>query len=279
MTIVSEQVQLGDQLVHYVHGGKPATDGDLPIVFVHGLSGATIWWRKNLDFLSQSNKVYALDLPGFGQSPSNGEFSVEYQLKVLADWLAAIKVRRAILVGHSLGGYLSALLTVQSPALTAGLVLVDPAIFPPDYPFWRVALGALQAAPRLPLDFIPTLVKGAWVAGPSTILQVVRVLLSRPIGSRLPSISAETLILWGNKDTVVPPALGAAVRAAISGPVQGPVELRGGHVSMWDDPGVFNDAVKTFAARIQLATASGTGISQAAPPPPSPPPPSPPPSP
>jgi pimeloyl-ACP methyl ester carboxylesterase len=267
MTIVSDQIQLGDQLVHYVRGGKPAEDGDLPIVLVHGLSGATPWWRKNLEFLSQTNEIYALDLPGFGQSPAKGEFSVEYQLKVLADWLAAIKVRRAILVGHSLGGYLAVLLTVRSPALTAGLVLVDPAIFPPGYPGWRLALGLLQAPPQLSLDFVPTLVKGAWVAGPATILRVARILLSRPILSQLPSISAETLILWGNKDTIAPPSLGSAIKAAIAGPVQGPVELRGGHVSMWDDPGVFNDAVKTFVGRIQGTTGAGTGISHAAPPP------------
>jgi len=251
MTIVSDQIQLGGQLVHYVRAGKPARAGDLPIVLVHGLSGATTWWRKNLEFLSQSNEVYALDLPGFGQSPANGEFSVDYELKVLADWLAAIGVRRAIMVGHSLGGYLSALLTVRSPALTAGLVLVDSAIFPPDYPGSRLALGLLQASPQLSLDFVPTLVKGAWVAGPATILRVARVLLSRPIMSELRSISAETLILWGNKDTIVSPSLGSTIKAAITGPVQGPVELRGGHVSMWDDPDVFNDAVKTFAERIQ----------------------------
>jgi pimeloyl-ACP methyl ester carboxylesterase len=275
MTIVSDQIQLGDQLVHYVRGGKPAKDGDLPIVLVHGLSGATTWWRKNLEFLSQSNEVYALDLPGFGQSPSNGEFSVQYQLKVLADWLAAIKVQRAILVGHSLGGYLAVLLSVRSPGLTAGLVLVDPSIFPPGYPLWRIALGALQAAPRLPLDFVPTFVKGAWVAGPATILRVVRVLLSRPILSQLPSIRAETLILWGNKDTVVPLSLGSAVKAAITGSVQGIVVLQGGHVPMWDDPDAFNDAVKTFAAGIRGKMGAGAGISHAPPPPPPPLPPSP----
>jgi pimeloyl-ACP methyl ester carboxylesterase len=261
MTIVSDQIQIGDQLVHYVRGGKPARAGDPPIVLVHGLSGATIWWRKNLEFLSQSNQLYALDLPGFGQSPSNREFSVDYELAVLADWLSAIKVRRAIVVGHSLGGYLAALLTVRSPELTAGLVLVDPAIFPPDYPGWRLALGVLQAAPQLSLDFVPTLAKGALDAGPGTILRVARVLLSRPIVSELRSISTETLLLWGNKDTIVPPSLSSTIKAAITGPVQGPVELRGGHVSMWDDPGVFNDAVKTFAERIQGTTAAGAGTS------------------
>jgi pimeloyl-ACP methyl ester carboxylesterase len=266
MTIVSDQVQLGDQLVHYVRGGTPTRAGDLPIVLVHGLSGATTWWRKNLEFLSQSNEVYALDLPGFGQSPANGKFSVEYQLDVLGDWLAAIKVRRAILVGHSLGGYLSALLTVRTPALTAGLVLLDPAIFPPGYSWGRLVLGVLQAPPHLSLDFIPTLVKGAWIAGPATILRVARILLSRPIVSQLPSIGAKTLILWGSKDTIVPLSLGSTIKAAIGGTVTGPVELQGGHVSMWDDPGAFNNAVKDFAARIQGTTGAGAAISHAAPP-------------
>src|SRR5258708_1461389 len=124
----SNYIQVDGELIHYVNGGQRVGGNDLPIVLVHGLAGDTTWWRNNLEPLCELTEVYALDLPGFGRSRTQRPFSIEAQFDALANWLAAVRVRRAILVGHSLGGYLAALLAARSPALVAKLVLVDPAI-------------------------------------------------------------------------------------------------------------------------------------------------------
>jgi len=80
-------------------------------------------------------------------------------------------------------------------------------------------------------------------------MRAARDLLRFTILEDLRAIGTETLLVWGGSDTVVPPALSTAIRAAMRGPVTGPVELRGGHVSMWGDPQGFNTAVTAFASR------------------------------
>jgi pimeloyl-ACP methyl ester carboxylesterase len=216
---------------------------------VHGLSGDMTWWRNNLGKLCELTEVYALDLLGFGRSRTRRRFSLEAQLDALANWLAAVQVHRAIVVGHSLGGYLAALLAARSPATVAKLVLVDPAIFPPGYGWGRLVFGLACAPFHLSLNFIPTLIRGSFTAGPVTLFRAARDLLNVTILDELRPIGAETLLVWGKGDTVVPPALGAAVAMAISGPAVRPVMLRGGHVSMWDDAQGFNDAVAAFVSR------------------------------
>jgi pimeloyl-ACP methyl ester carboxylesterase len=169
----------------------------------------------------------------------------------LANWLSALNVHRAVVVGHSLGGYLAALLAARSPKLIAGLVLVDPAIFPPDYGWERLGIGLLRAPFHLSLNFIPTLLRGSVAAGPITLVSAARDLLNCTILNELKTIHVQTLLLWGNADTVVPSALSSSIKAAMPGPVTGPVELRGGHVAMWDDPEGFNKAVTGFASQLQ----------------------------
>jgi pimeloyl-ACP methyl ester carboxylesterase len=246
MQMVEHFVKVGGQPIHYIRGGT-RREGSVPIVLVHGISGATDWWRNNLDFLSGVAEVYALDLPGFGESRAvNKPFRIDNEIETLGGWLAAVGVSRALLVGHSLGGYVVAALSARSPELSAGLVLVDPAIFPPGYSRWRLALGTLRGVFHLSLDFIPTLLKGSIAAGPVTILRAARDLLTRTILDELAKIRAPTLLIWGNKDTVVPVALSQSLIAAMPMPAAEPTLLRGGHVSMWDDPERFNEAVKRF---------------------------------
>lgn len=245
-------IQVGEVRIHYIHGGVLRDEGSVPIVLIHGISGATSWWRKNLDGLSDSCEVYALDLPGFGRSQASARpFCIEKEVAALADWLSAVQVHRALLVGHSLGGYLAALLTARSPELAAGLVLVDPAIFPPGYSYWRLVAGLIKGLFHLSLDFVPTLLRGAIEAGPDTIIKAARDLLAYPIVKELSAIRTRTLLIWGERDTVVPVTLSRFISEATSKDLVGPILLRGGHVSMWDDPDRFNETVRSFWAEIR----------------------------
>jgi pimeloyl-ACP methyl ester carboxylesterase len=255
-TLRSDFIQIGDEPVHYVSGGQRVNAGDVPIVLVHGLAGNTTWWARNVEPLCRLTEVYALDLPGFGLSRTQKPFSIEAQLEAFSNWLSALKLQRTVVIGHSLGGYLAALLAARSPELVAGLVLVDPAIFPPDYGWARLGVGLLRAPFHLSLNFIPTLFKGSVTAGSVTLVRAARDLLNCTILNELGAIRVQTLLLWGNADTIVPPALGAIVKTAMPGLAIGPIELRGGHVAMWDDPEGFNNAVTSFASQFHCVTAA-----------------------
>lgn len=60
----SSSMKMGDLKMHYVEKGNAGKS----IILVHGFGESAYSWRKNIDFLAQSFKVYAIDLIGFGYS-------------------------------------------------------------------------------------------------------------------------------------------------------------------------------------------------------------------
>ena len=227
----------------------------MPLVLIHGISGAAEWWAKNLGTLGRHLEVYAPDLPGFGCSPLGARrFDIEDEAAALAAWMAALGVSRAILVGHSMGGYLAAKLALAAPSSVAALILVDPATFPRGYGWWRLALGLVRAPFGLSLDLWPILLRGTFEAGLPTILRAARDLLARVILDELAALRMPSLLIWGKRDSVVPLSVAARVKETIGGAATGPVLLRGGHVPMWDDPDAFDEAVLRFLEELGLVS-------------------------
>jgi len=113
--------------VHVVDfGGNP--DGPA-VVLVHGLGGSHLNWDLLAPRLTGAARVVALDLPGFGRSePGERTASVRANVAALARFLEQEVGEPAVLVGNSMGGMISILLTGERPDLVSGLVLLDPAI-------------------------------------------------------------------------------------------------------------------------------------------------------
>lgn len=93
------------------------------LVFVHGAGSSHQIWLHQVQALRQSN-VYALDLPGHGQSGGEGRGSIgEYGDFVVA-FLDALGMDQAVIAGHSMGGAVALDLALRYPVRVAGLVLV-----------------------------------------------------------------------------------------------------------------------------------------------------------
>jgi pimeloyl-ACP methyl ester carboxylesterase len=149
-----------DGSVHWVEfdppeGGPGAEDADAsgtPVVLVHGLGGSHLNWVHVGPALAAGRRVVALDLPGFGLTPSGGRpTSVHANAAVLGRFLDEVVGGPALLVGNSMGGMVSLLLAARSPERVAGLVLVDPALpAPRQLQDRQVAVTfALYAVPRV----------------------------------------------------------------------------------------------------------------------------------
>jgi pimeloyl-ACP methyl ester carboxylesterase len=116
-----------DGPVHYVDYGGPA-DGPL-LVCVHGLGGSLVNWAAVAPSLSQTCRVLALDLAGFGRTKSYGRStSVHANQQLLHRFLTEMSAEPAILVGNSMGGLISVLQIGEHPDTVAGMVLIDPAL-------------------------------------------------------------------------------------------------------------------------------------------------------
>jgi len=101
--------------------------GEGPVVLlIHGMAGSSSTWREVMLPLAGSHDVIAPDLPGHGGSAKPpGDYSLGAFASGLRDFLGALGVERATVVGQSLGGGVAMQFAYQHPELTERLVLVN----------------------------------------------------------------------------------------------------------------------------------------------------------
>jgi pimeloyl-ACP methyl ester carboxylesterase len=146
-------------------GGKPF-DPALPcVVFIHGaLNDHSVWTLLARSLAHHGYSVLAVDLPGHGRSGGLPLADVE----ALAGWIWALLdaagVRRAALVGHSMGSLIALEAAGQQPARASNLVMVATA-----YPM-KVSDALLTTAREAPLaaiDMVNNFSHSTWAAKPS----------------------------------------------------------------------------------------------------------------
>jgi 2-hydroxy-6-oxonona-2,4-dienedioate hydrolase len=98
------------------------------LLLIHGLGADLTRFEHNIGYLSQTHRVIAIDLPGFGKSERNGK---QYDGKLFVDTIEALRERLALgkvsLVGNSMGGWVSLLYTKYFKENVTSLVLIAPA--------------------------------------------------------------------------------------------------------------------------------------------------------
>lgn len=247
MILRRRHVRDGTSDIYYQASGS----GDA-VVLVHGLSGSSRWWRRNVEALGERFRVYVIDLMRFGRSRSKSRFVLTEAAASLVGWMDRIGLERASFVGHSMGGLIVADLAGGHPDRVERLVLVDPAVLLVGRSYLGHVVGLARAIRRLPMDFYPVLFTDALAAGPQTILQAGLELVSTDVTERLSQIRAPVLIVWGERDTAVPLSIGQRLRDVL--PRSRFVVIKGaGHNPMWDRPAEFNRIVLDFLSAPQLA--------------------------
>jgi pimeloyl-ACP methyl ester carboxylesterase len=118
----SHYASFGTNKVHYVTTGSR----DKTLVFIHGWSGNANLWHEQASAVAGKAKLIFVDLPGHGQSDKP---HTNYTMDFLADGaLAALRdanVKKATLVGHSMGVAVICRMHTKAPELVSGLVAVD----------------------------------------------------------------------------------------------------------------------------------------------------------
>lgn len=114
------------QKIHYVEAGQK---GRQIALMIHGWSSSWYAMSPIIGLLSQRFHAIAIDLPGYGQSPSlkDGTTIPKYA-ELLADLISQISDRPVVLVGHSMGGMISITLSLRHPILVERMVLLSPTI-------------------------------------------------------------------------------------------------------------------------------------------------------
>lgn len=130
---------------HYADYGG---DGP-PMVLAHGIGGSHINWMLVAPALTESHRVLAVDMVGFGLTPLAGRHAdIPNQQRYLDRFISEVAGGRAIVFGHSMGGLVAMLQAARSPASVERLGLVNPAVgvirsSAPGVPTWlMMAMGA-----------------------------------------------------------------------------------------------------------------------------------------
>ncbi len=238
--------EVGPYRIHAAEFGAAAGE---PLVLLHGLSGSSRWWRRNVHALSRESRVVVPDVIGFGRTRARGPLpEIGGTADFLARWMDLLSLERVDLVGHSMGGQISMHLAARFPDRVRRLVLVDAAGVPRAVTPRNVLRFAAEVAPPSrwgdPL-FLPTIFGDALLAGPRVILRSIAHILRDDVRHLLPRIQAPTLVLWGELDTIVPLEHARTLREAIPGSRL--VVLRGAaHNPMVDRADDFNRTVSAF---------------------------------
>lgn len=112
--------------IRYLESGK---EHDRHILFIHGLGSSADRWARIPYALSANFHTLSLDLPGFGKSdkPAKMNYTIENFRDTILDFIndLAINDGKTSIVGHSLGGYIAAEVTMKNKNQIERLVLVD----------------------------------------------------------------------------------------------------------------------------------------------------------
>jgi len=201
----------------YAMCGVPSRDvgSNVPLVLVHGLGMSHRYMRPALEIFAADFMTYAVDLPGFGRSEKPARvLNVNALSESLRAWLDANDIARAVFIANSFGCQICAHLAAGEASPVARLVLIAPTIDPDArtvrQQLFRLAMDAPHESPSLMwLAFREYF----FVTGFRRAYRTLRIALADHIEERLPHIAAQTLVIRGEHDTLVPEAWGRRVAA------------------------------------------------------------------
>ncbi len=277
------QIELhGHRVIYHTAGSGP------PVVLIHGMVNSSRHWREVAQRLASSHTVIAPDLIGHGDSATpRGDYSLGAHAASIRDLLAVLRIERASIVGHSLGGGVAMQFFYQFPQRTERLVLissgglgreVSPLLRSAALPGVSAALR-LAAHPRLlstlrdagaRLDasgsrygvqlqaiaraLTPLQRPGARTAFLHTLRSVIDVEGQRVNANDRLYLLQEmpTLIVWGARDRTIPPKHGRAAQRLAPG---SRFELlqKAAHFPHLEDPEGLAELLLDFLASTQPA--------------------------
>ena len=236
-----------DQRTMQIESGKKLGKFDVPVyeqgsgpplLFIHGLRG--LQWDDYLEQLSQNFHVYAPLTPGYGESSTEVLTDWYDLVTIYLDILDSLDLRGVPVVAHSIGGMLAAELAALQPERFTKLVLIAPmGLWNDQHPVMDIfSAHARELTPAMYAD--PGSEKAKYHAGgpqatsdrpdPEEFLQFgmsrTRAMMqaarwmwpipNRGLNRRIHRVKAPTLLVWGEKDGVVPPAYAEDFKALLA---------------------------------------------------------------
>jgi pimeloyl-ACP methyl ester carboxylesterase len=266
-------VDLDGHSTHYIETGNGS-----PVILIHGFFYDTYMWHNNIDALAAAFKVYAFDLWGFGYSTRKPmDYGYPLYSRQLLAFMDALDIRRASLIGQSMGGGTIVKFAISHPHRIDKAILVDPAGMPNPLPLMgRIAnlplIGELMYG--LQSDFMRKLaLRRNFIHDPAYITDsyfenvtrfhkikgtseaMLTILRKRFFDTLLDEIHGfgeidmPTLIVWGREDQSIPVERGKAMHTILNSSRLQIID-HAGHCPHDEQSGLFNQLVVDFLSDV-----------------------------
>jgi len=261
----------------YVDEGK----GSETILMIHGLGSYLPAWKKNIAELSKNYRVIAVDLPGYGKSskdPHSGLMT--FYASVIAELIQKLELGPVNLAGHSMGGQIAMVLTLEKPELVKRLILVDPAgfeAFTAGQKNWFKDVMTPNLVRLTPVDAIESNLAGNFYRMPAdarfmiedriamrdakdfenyclAVARSVGGMIDEAVLDKIAQIEVPTLIFFGENDMLIPnrylnPGFTYKIAETGAGLIKGSKLImvpKCGHFMMFEKSEVFNSETRNF---------------------------------
>src|SRR5215216_7840492 len=260
-------------MIRYLDDGPP--DGKV-LILLHGLGASAERWSRVIPTLSTDYRVIAPDIIGFGYSDKPAvEYTMDFFVESLRSFLDNLGISKASIIGSSLGGHIASEFAIRFNHMVEKLVLVSPAgmmrnsnptldryIMVALYPEYQRVYETFREMVYDPnainqeilMDFVNRMnLPNAKYAFISTLLGIR---YAPDLRGRLSSITAPTLLMWGENDTTIPLAEYANQYNGIPNMEELVVIKKCGHIAPIEKPATFNRIVLRFLMRTTLIPAT-----------------------
>lgn len=245
-----------------------------PLVFVHGFPLSRDCWRPQIDAFRLSHRCIAPDLRGFGESEATaGPVPMDTYADDLARLLEALGTGPAVLIGHSMGGYVTFAFARRHPEMLDGLVLVGTRAGrdTPEAAAGRKAtaetvqahgvadvidsMAAKMLAPDNRDERMMQKVRGFMEsASPAGVAGALLGMAERPDSTPyLDAVTVPTLVITGLDDVIIPPGESQDIAAAITGSELQAIQ-DAGHLVAFEQADDFNQVLREWLAGAQLVS-------------------------
>ncbi len=259
-----QKAQVGDVQIAY----KVTGEGH-PLVFISGVGYGGWFWHKIVPPLAEHFQVITFDNRGAGESDKpSGPYTTAMMAADTAGLLDALGIRKAFVLGHSLGGFIAQELTLARPDLVERLILASTTYGGPNViPITPEALEVLTKRDGDPVELVRRGIQVACAPGfaerhPEVVEELIRYRLTNPVPpaqyqaqvmagathnaeSRISQIACPVLVLFGEHDRVVPPG-NAQLLAAKLPSAQVKILPGVGHIFPIEDPQATVEALLEF---------------------------------
>jgi pimeloyl-ACP methyl ester carboxylesterase len=248
---------------YFAHEAEDQVVKRPPVILIHGAGGIHLSWPPQVRRLADE-KIYALDLPGHGKSEGTGRQSIdEYADDVIA-FMKELKIRSAVMIGHSMGSAIALTLALKYPKQVLGLGLLGSGSKMPVAPILLETAGTpngFESAVDMVNEYCfssetqPSLLelsKRAMMGiRPPVLLGDFLACNEFDVVSQLDKIRAPTLIICGAEDKMMPLKFSELLRDGIANS-QLHVLDHAGHMVMLEQPDAVANLLKQFIDNIPL---------------------------